>query len=515
MPVHDKVCDHAARKSAEIAINIAGKTLSWQQLWQQTLSIYGEILAAVGNTGRNQNIASGPIIAVTLGNDLQFSPAWLAATANQNICAVIDPQLPVEQLRDVLSRLQPDLLLVKRSQTHLIALAAELSLRTLLVENVKTNCANRVQTTNDVHNASHAHAVVHGVDAPTPFLINFTSGTTSTPKAFMRSRHSWRESFKNGYQIFNLADANSTLFPGPLFHGIGLYCLNEALDAGTTFYCMEKWDATEALDILAQHKVQRLVLVPTMLSAFSRLQTSEPASLTQVTHLLSAGAKLEMNHYRHARSIFPNARIQEYYGASELGFIAVSTLDDENVDDQLTTVGLPFPQVSWSIRDEHGQALPQNTLGTIYLNSEQICSGYLWGDDGKAFTTQSFGSSVRDIGYINDAGCLIVIGRSGDMVVSGGNNIYLSEVESVLKSLPGIVEAVVIAVEDDYRGKKLIAFFESETLDVAELPALCLSKMAKYKVPAQFYNITDWPLTPSGKIKRSILEKKFHHHEIN
>ncbi|EIC86394.1 class I adenylate-forming enzyme family protein [Serratia sp. M24T3] len=503
MPVHDKVCAHAAAKGEETAINIAGKSLSWRQLWQRTLSLYSVIAEKVGNQRHNSSIASGPVIAVALGNDLQFPPAWLAATANQNICAVIDPMLPLEQLRDVLTRLQPDLLLLKQSQNQLQDLAHELKLSTLLVEDTCSKIANH-----DVQ------AVKRGVDAPTPFLINFTSGTTSTPKAFMRSRHSWRVSFKNGYQIFDLAHANSTLFPGPLFHGIGLYCLNEALDAGTPFFCMEKWDAAEALTILAQHQVQRLVLVPTMLTAFSRLQSADLAPLNQLTHLLSAGAKLEMNHYRHARSIFPNARVQEYYGASELGFIAVSTLDDENVDDQLATVGLPFPEVSWSIRDEQGQALPPNTPGTIYLNSEQICSGYLWGDDGKAFTSQLFGSSVRDIGYINELGCLVVIGRSGDMIVSGGNNIYLSEIESALKSLPGMIEAVVIALEDDYRGKKLIAFFESETLDVGQLPELCLLHLAKYKVPAEFYKMKVWPLTPSGKIKRSVLEKKFINHEI-
>ena len=504
MPIHDKVCAHAALKGSETAINVGGKTLSWQQLWLRTLSIFDKIIETAGDTGRDPSIAFGPMIAVALGNSLEFPPAWLAATARQNVCAVIDPQLPIEQQRDVLSRLQPGLLLVKKCQKHLLTLAEELAIRTLAVEEIQTETSE--------HDAA---AVTRHVDTPTPFLINFTSGTTSTPKAFSRSRHSWRISFKNGYQIFDLAQANSTLFPGPLFHGIGLYCMNEALDAGTTFYCMEKWDAAEALDILAQHPIQRLVLVPTMLTAFSRLKSTGQPPLIHVTHLLSAGAKLEMNHYRHARSIFPNARVQEYYGASELGFIAVSTLDDANVDDQLSTVGQPFPEVSWSIRDDNGNALPQNTPGTIYLTSEQVCSGYLWGDDGKAFTTKPYGSSVRDIGYINEMGCLVVIGRSGDMIVSGGNNIYLSEVESVLKSLPGMIEAIVMAVEDDYRGRKLIAFFESDIIEKSQLPALCLAHLAKYKIPAQFCKISHWPLTPSGKIKRSVLEKRFNNNEIN
>jgi len=499
MPVHDKVKQHAERMGAQTAVNIEGKTLSWKQLWLRALSFYA---AMVKSPARGSAFAPGKVIAVALGNDLEFAPAWLAATANTHICAVIDPQLPLSQLDDVLARLAPDLLLVKGAHAALIEAAQRMNINVLPVEQVADAEASEAE----------AQAFIRHVDAATPFLINFTSGTTSTPKAFMRSRRSWRVSFRNGYDIFNLSSAACTLFPGPLFHGIGLYCLNEALDAGATLYCMEKWDAHRALALLVEHQIQRLVLVPTMLTAFSRI---DAAALPCVTHLLSAGAKLEFNHYRQARAKFPNAGIQEYYGASELGFIAVSSLNDDNVDSALPTVGLPFPEVSWSIRDEQGQQLGKNQPGIIYLDSEQACMGYLWGDDGKAFKQQPFGSTVHDLGYINDQGRLHVIGRSGDMIVSGGNNIYLSEVESVLKSLPGIAEAVVLAVDDAYLGKKMVAFIETEKIDIATLPTLCLTQLAKYKIPAQFCKVSHWPLTPSGKIRRSVLEERFINHEIN
>lgn len=509
MPVHDKVKKYAEKQGLKTAINIEGKTLNWQQLWQCALSIYQ---AVIDSLPINEE-APQKIIAVALGNDLQFAPAWLAATANTFTCAVIDPDLPHAHLLDVFGRLTPDLLLVKKTQQPLIELAKKLHISILIVDDISAQ-ADKVNLENQQEFISH-------VDAPTPFLINFTSGTTSTPKAFSRSRHSWRVSFKNGRKIFDLDAVDSTLFPGPLFHGIGLYCLNEALDAGTTFYCLHKWDAARALDLLNQHKIQRLVLVPTMLSAFAKLiAATTPTVMNSVTHLLSAGAKLELNHYKQAAAIFPKAGIQEYYGASELGFIAVSTFDrqnlinPQNVESQLTTVGLPFPEVSWTIRDEDGNPLSDGSPGIIYLHSEQACSGYLWGDDGKAFSHDELGSTVRDMGYIDPLGRLVVIGRSGDMIISGGNNIYPAEVESAIKSLPGIIEAVVFAVDDDYRGKKLIAFIESETLDIQQLPVLCLAKLAKYKIPAHFYQVHDWPLTPSGKIKRPVLKQRLINHEI-
>ena len=509
MPIHDKVKNHAETQGIKTAINIEGQTLNWQQLWQRALSIYQTLMDFLPHT----HSSGQTVIAVALGNDLQFSPAWLAATANTLTCAVIDPNLPQAHLLDVLGRLTPAVLLVKRSQPSLIALAEKLGIPPLIVDDISVTAIDVSLETQQ--------EFIKNVDASTPFLINFTSGTTSTPKAFSRSRHSWRVSFRNGREIFDLDAIDSTLFPGPLFHGIGLYCLNEALDAGTTFYCLHQWDAARALELLNQHKIQRVVLVPTMLSAFAKLTAATTTTvMNSVTHLLSAGAKLESNHYRQARAIFPQAGIQEYYGASELGFIAVSTFDRQNlinpqsVESQLTTVGLPFPEVNWSIRDEDGNLLPDGSPGIIYLHSEQACSGYLWGDDGKAFSQDELGSTVRDMGYIDPLGRLVVIGRSGDMIISGGNNIYPSEVESAIKSLSGIIEAVVFAVDDDYRGKKLIAFIESTTLDIQQLPALCLGKLAKYKIPAQFYQVQDWPLTPSGKIKRPVLKQRLINHEI-
>lgn len=509
MPVHDKVTDHARNKGEQTAINIEGQTLSWQRLWLRALAIFsaiGQSLLTDAKSSAASSIRTAVnrrVIAVALGNRLNFAPAWLAATADENICAVIDPLLPPEQLQEVLCRLAPCLLVVTRLQTTLIRLAQEHNIPLLLIEDVEDLTPGHEQD-------AAASAFVQNVDARTPFLINFTSGTTSTPKAFMRSRRSWRESFKHGQAIFALSSASSTLFPGPLFHGIGLYCLNEALDAGNTFYCMAKWQPSQALALIEQHQIPRLVLVPTMLTAFSREEVTVFSSLT---HLLSAGAKLEINHYRSARRLFPNARIQEYYGASELGFIAVSTLNDENVAEQLASVGSPFPHVSWSIRDKNGSLLPVGHPGFIFIQSEQVCSGYLWGDDGNAFKTEPYGSTVQDIGYINPTGTLQVIGRSGDMVISGGNNIYLSEVESVLKALPGMVEAVVLAIDDEYRGKKIVACFESDSLTASQLPALCLAHLAKYKVPVQFCQTASWPLTASGKIKRRALEKMFIHHE--
>lgn len=494
MPVHDRVQQHARNIPQSVAVNIDGQTMSWQQLWRHSQALYQSILSLP---------LSGHTVAIATGNAMTFPIAWLAATAQPLTAAIIDPLLPSAQLHDMLGRIKPGLLLLNQQDRATIALADKLQIRWLAVDRwLETAPAvpeERPEFSKGMHDA-------------TPFLINFTSGTTSLPKAFIRSRRSWRSSFENGEAIFQLADAPSTLFPGPLSNGIGLYCLNETLYAGGCFYSLGKWQPDAALALIAEQQIQRLVVVPTMIAGFARVADGQ--IFPSLRNLLSAGAKLELNHYRQARAMFPAARMQEYYGASELGFVAVSTLDDERISESLASVGKAFPGTTIEILDDEGATVAVNQPGRIFIRSEQVIEGYLWGDDGSAFKKYAERATVSDIGYLDEQQRLHIIGRRGNMIVSGGNNIYLSEIETTIKSIPGVIEAVVIAKDDHYLGKAIVAIVEAELTLAETIPVLCREHLAKYKLPRHYYHIRRWPLTPGGKIKRTELELRIANHDL-
>lgn len=398
----------------------------------------------------------------------------------------------------------PDLLLVNPQDRQMIAIAESLAIRWQALD-YATLCNLPLVPDNDTFS--------EGMHDDTPFLINFTSGTTRLPKAFIRSRRSWRSSMEKGEAIFQLADAPSTLFPGPLSQGIGLYCLTETLYSGGHFYSPGRWQPDAVLALIASRSIQRLVVVPTMIAAFA--QAAEEQAFPTLRHLLSAGAKLELNHYRQARALFPSAQIQEYYGASELGFIAVSTLDDNNINESLASVGLAFPGTTITILDDNDAPVAVNQPGRIFIRSEQIIDRYLWGDDDHAFKKYAWGATVSDIGYLDQQQRLHILGRRGNMIISGGNNIYLSEIETFIKSIPGVIEAVVISIPDDYLGKKIVAMIEAGDEVADNIALLCRDHLAKYKLPRLYYRIRRWPLTPGGKIKRGELEKRIENDDIS
>ncbi|WCG82654.1 AMP-binding protein [Pectobacterium sp. A5351] len=499
MPIHDKVRFYAEHNGNQIAVNIDENTLTYKALWNNALALYGYISAIP--TGKNEkHIKDAKVIAIMLGNSVRFPEAYLAATVFPNVCAVIDPNIPYTQLAETLEKLSPDLIIIGSDRNDIQNLAQALKIDCLCYDDPFSK-STKISFFEDKKDGY--------------FLIYFTSGTTSFPKALLRSRQSWRNSFDSGYTLFFLNSVINTFCPCPIFHGIGLYCLNETLYSGSTFYSLSKWNNDIAYKTITRHSIDRLVVVPSMVVSLGKIFRTHVNALSNVKYILTAGAKLDINKYLTIRDMLPNAIVQEYYGASELSFISVSLLDDENIDESIDSVGYAFPGVNIVIRDEHGNALANGETGYIYVNSELIADRYLWGDDGKAFHVTQNGATVGDMGYIDEHRRLHVLGRTGGMILTGGYNVYLSEVEKVLRSMPEIDEAIVLAIADEYLGSKIVSIIEGHIHHYSDVVAYCSTHLPRYKIPKDVYTINKWPMTSSGKIKRKELEKMINSKEAS
>ncbi|RCV49214.1 hypothetical protein DEF28_21515, partial [Marinitenerispora sediminis] len=305
--------------------------------------------------------------------------------------------------------------------------------------------------------ADPAGELVGGADAGT-FLIGFTSGTTGLPRAFRRSRASWRASLPRSCAVFDVDHRGRTLAPGPLAHGLGLYALAEVLHTGSAFATLPWYDVTAVADLLAAGEVTRLVVVPTMLRGLTRRLAELDAAHPEVATVVSSGSKLDAETLRRTRSHLPGAHVREYYGASELGFVTVRhTPPHAAPADAPDAVGTPFPGVRVEVRTPDGRPAPPGVPGTIHVRGDLACDGYVWGDDGTGFTRTGEWATVGDHGWLDAAGTLHLIGRAGGMVVTGGHNVHPGEVESALRRLDGVEDAVVVGVPDTYLGTALAA----------------------------------------------------------
>jgi len=363
----------------------------------------------------------------------------------------------------------------------------------------------------------HAAIEPPPTQADQPFFIGFTSGTTSRPKAFLRDRTSWSLSLEAGRSVFDLNTESNTLAPGPLVHGLTFYALAETLHVGATFTGMTRFSAQTAFDLIATG-IHRLVAVPTMLEALLReaLTRGQTLPLRQVT---TAGAALSRQLLAQLPQAFPQARITEYYGASELGFVSLAHHNPSG-EDKLSTetrgVGRAFPGVAIEIR-KGGKSLPPDAIGTVFVKSPHPITGYLTAEGKHAFQRAGEWASVGDLGALDVEGNLTLAGRADGMVITGGYNVYPEEIAAKLAEAPGLTGTLVLAQPDAYLGERLVAVVSCAG-DPPDLAAFCASRMARYKVPRAFYRVREWPLTSSGKIARATiarwLEKGDHRLEL-
>jgi long-chain acyl-CoA synthetase len=360
---------------------------------------------------------------------------------------------------------------------------------------------------------SSADALADGEPA-SAFLIGLTSGTTSVPKAFTRSRHSWRTSFDASIEFFGLRPDDVTLAPGPLAASLNLYALAECLYAGTEFHTLESFDVGDVHAAITYDGVTRLVLVPTMLRLLSERGLTGGVDATGVRTIICAGSKLDSRTIEAARRWAPNATIYEYYGASELSFVSGAGLPAGELDAGGTGIGHAFPGVEVRILDDDGSVLPDRATGNISVRSAMVSNGYLWGDDNQALHSFDGWFTVRDQGYL-DGGVLHILGRRGDMIVTSGKNVYPHEVELALASVPGVAAAIAAGMPDDMRGQRVVAGVVPSHggISATQLKAALEDTLPRDKRPVQYFALTELPITDRGKVSRNLLVEWINGHD--
>ncbi|MFJ5956448.1 class I adenylate-forming enzyme family protein [Paenarthrobacter sp. NPDC092416] len=346
-------------------------------------------------------------------------------------------------------------------------------------------------------------------DPDSTFLIGFTAGTTATPKAFSRTRRSWQASFDASIEFFDLKQDDKTLAPGPLAASLNLYALSECLYAGAEFHTLGTFDVGEAHEVIVHHGITRLVLDPTMLRLLSERGLMASVDGSAIRTIICAGSKLDGRTLEATRRWSPNATVFEYYGAAELSFVSGRGIaSGKSLDASGTAIGSPFPGVEVRILNDQGQPVPDGTPGNISVKSPMVCQGYLWGDDDNAFRRIGDHYTVGDQGYLHGSK-LHILGRSSDMIITAGTNVYPHEVELAMASIPGVETAVAVGVPDDVRGSRVVAGIVPSYggLTATSLSAAVEELLAWDRTPVRYYLLDELPLSDRGKInRRKLLE---------
>ena len=453
MPFLDQLRRWAAQKPHEPAVVCGRERLTWSELH--------DAAAALARSGEPTGI-------LRQGNGVDFAVRWAAGVAGERECAVLDPLWPEQLAADVEARL-----------------------------------AERWRT------VEPGPAELADGDPNSSFLVGLTSGTTSLPKGFSRARDSWRRSFDASIECFALKPEDRVLAPGPLSASLNLYALSECLYAGATFHTLPHFDVGDAHAEITSRGITRLVLVPTMLRVLAERGLTGDIDASGVTAVVCSGQKLDLRTLEAVRRWAPQAAVLEYYGASELSFVAARLHEPGTVGAQVGTgVGRAFPGVRVAILDDAGEPVHDGGVGNICVKSALVSAGYVWGDDGEAFTRLSGWATVRDQGFL-DGDILHVLGRRADMINTGGANVYPHEVEAALAMLPGVAEVVVAGVPDDVRGQRIVAGVVPSHAGLGQLAlrAGLEGSLPPVKRPLAYLELAELPTTERGKLSRAEFQR--------
>ena len=339
-------------------------------------------------------------------------------------------------------------------------------------------------------------------DSPGRIVI-LTSGTTGTPKGAQREPAGLGAAAALLSRIpFHAGE--TTLIAAPMFHSWGLAHFSLGLLLSSTYVLMRRFDPEATLAAIDRHRPTALVVVPVMIQRMLDLPESirrkyDTSSLRVVA---ASGSALPGELAQRFMDEFGDI-LYNLYGSTEVAWASIATPEDLRAAPG--TAGTPPRGTTLKILDDEGNAVPAGTTGRIFVANEMLFEGYT-GGGGKQVVDDVM--STGDVGHVDEAGRLFVEGRDDEMIVSGGENVFPSEVEDLLAKHADISEAAVVGVEDEEFGQRLKAFVvpKAETsLTPDDVRGYVKSNLARFKVPRDVVFLEALPRNPTGKILKREL----------
>jgi len=274
----------------------------------------------------------------------------------------------------------------------------------------------------------------------------------------------------------------------PLFHLAGsIAVLSTVWNAGR-HVVVPGFEAAAVLDLVERERVTATLVVPSMLAAMSEEQLARPRDVSSLELLSFGGAPSATETLRRAHQAFPGARLLHLYGATETAPIATSLLGVEDVLDapQARSCGQPAVGVDVEIRALDGAPVPAGDVGEVVVRGPNVMAAY-WNKPRETAAALSDGwYRTGDLGYMDDHAFVFLVDRAKDMIVTGGENVYCTEVEDVLYRHAAVLEAAVFGVPDERWGEAVHAVVvprPDAAVTEEALLAHCRAQIAAYKLP--------------------------------
>lgn len=341
--------------------------------------------------------------------------------------------------------------------------------------------------------------------------IQFTSGTTGSPKDATLSHHGIVNNALMTAHTMGISDEDIVCIPVPMYHCFGMVIgtLMCVVTGAMAVMPGEAFEPVSVLKTIEEERCTTLYGVPTMFIAMLGVDNFKGYDLNSLRTGVMAGSPCPAEVMKQVINEMHMSEMTVAYGMTELSPVSNQSLMDDSFDLRVSTVGLAHPHVESKIVDENNRIVERGEIGEYCARGYSVMIGY-WADDERTADSIDDGGWMHtgDLATMDENGYVTVVGRSKDMVIRGGENIYPKEIEDFLYQHEKIEDIQVIGVPDARMGEEICAWVKlmpNQQISEDDLKAYCKEEIAHYKVPRYIKFVDEFPMTVTGKIQKFVM----------
>ena len=349
-----------------------------------------------------------------------------------------------------------------------------------------------------------------------PVLLLYTSGTTGVPKGVIHTHASFNHSRLSEHfeKAYDWRDGDLFLNPLPNFHLLHIALSMQCLYNGVAVSIQRMFDPAALLANIEAQRPSLLVLTPTMIQMMLDHPAAAKTDFSSVRLTMYAGSPISLGLIKRAVSMMPG-KFMQFYGQTETsGPVSLLRPDEHDLADEqkLKSCGRPLPLINLKIVDPHGNEAPIGEPGELLVGAPAQTAGYWRQPELTKMRFQNGWYRSGDIAYRDAEGLYYIYDRADDKIITGGENVYSTEVESAISLHPSVAAVAVIGVPDARWGeaiKAIVTLRDGAEPDAEAILAYCRTRLAGYKLPKSIDFVDAMPLTGTGKISKKTLRDPF------
>ena len=452
-------------------------------------------------------IERGDRVALIMPNCLHSIVCYLGAIRAGAIAVPVNIRLKPEEMRFVLSDVGARLVVAHERIWPAVseALKDVSSVQRVLGVELEAEGVTPVEAMMDAPQFTPPELVPEDVAA-----IIYTSGTTGQPKGAMLTHRNVIFNTRATIMGHRFVERDVHLLVVPLFHVTGLNTIMPtALYLGSRLIVSSETNPRKLFELIEQHRCTTLFMVPTTAIMLAGEPSIEEHDLSSLRLLAYSGAPMPVQAIHRLRELFPEVKLHNFYGLTETTSVT-TVLASEHALSHAESVGKPVPDLKLKIVDEAGSELPPGEVGELLVSGPSVFAGYYQRPEATEEAIVDGWLHTGDKAMIDEEGFVYLRGRTKEMIIVGGENVYPVEVENVLTRHPDVQEAAAVGVEHSVLGeivKAVVVLRPGAEANESNLRRWCSEHLATYKVPQQVEFRDELPRNPSGKVvKRRLVE---------